>query len=124
MQRGIERMRGFTLIELLVALAVFALMAIGLLNLTGESVRTAFAVEQRALAEVVADNRAVEAALLPAPQLAQPASGSERAGEREWRWQRSARADDNGLLRVRIEVRDGDDRQLLAERELLRAASR
>jgi general secretion pathway protein I len=124
MRRGIERMRGGTLIELLGALAVFALRAVGLLNLAGESVRTAFVVEQRALAEVVADNRAVEAALLPAPQLAQPASGSERAGEREWRWQRNVRADGNGLVHVRIEVRDSDGGQVLAERELLRAPSR
>jgi general secretion pathway protein I len=124
MRRGIDRVRGFTLIELLVALAVFALMAVGLLNLAGESVRTAFAVEQRALAEVVADNRAVETALLPARQLAQPASGSERAGDREWRWQRIVRADGHGLLHVRIEVRDGDGGQLLAERDLLRAPSR
>lgn len=113
--------RGFTLIELLVALAVFSLMVLALLNLAGESVRTAIALEERALAEMVADNQAVQAALLPARQLADPASGKEQAGTREWRWERSAQARDADLLRIAIRVRgDGGD-QVLAERELLRS---
>jgi len=51
-------MRGFSLIELLVALAVFALAVLALLNLAGESTRTAVLLEERVLAGVVAENRA------------------------------------------------------------------
>lgn len=116
-----RRHRGFTLIELLVALAVFALMVIALLNLAGESVRTAVAVEERALAEGVAENQAVQAALLDVTQLGAPASGTEVAGERVWHWQRTAGEVETGLLRVEIRVRAEQGTQTLAERELLRA---
>lgn len=122
MPRPVDRIRGFTLIELLVALAVFALMVLALLNLAGESVRTAVALEERALAEVVADNQAVEAALLPAGQLGGPADGVESTGDRRWRWVRNVRAED-GLLRVEIQVLAADSGQLLAERQLLRAGA-
>ena len=110
MPRPVERSRGFTL------------MVLGLLNLAGESVRTAVAVEERALADVVADNQAVEAALLPAGQLGGPATGVESTGDRRWRWVRNSRVED-GLLRVDIQVLAADSGQLLAERQLLRAMS-
>lgn len=122
MYHPVDRIRGFTLIELLVALAVFALMVLALLNLAGESVRTAVAVEERALAEVVADNQTVEAALLPAGDLGGPAAGVESTGDRHWRWVRNARVED-GLLRVEIQVLAAESGQLLAERQLLRAVS-
>lgn len=41
---------GFTLIEMLVALAVFALAAMALLNLSGEATRSAVRLEARTLA--------------------------------------------------------------------------
>lgn len=115
--------RGFTLVELLVALAVFSLMVLALLNLAGESVRTAIALEERALAGMVADNQAVQAALLPARQLAEPTSGKEQAGSREWRWERSTQPADADLLRIAIRVRGDGGEQVLAERELLRSVA-
>ena len=51
---------GFTLLEMLIAVAVFALVVLALLNLVGESTRTAAVVEERVLAAIVAGNRAVE----------------------------------------------------------------
>ena len=116
-----SRERGFTLVELLVALAVFSLMVLALLNLAGESVRTAIALEERALAATVAENQAVQAALLPARQLTEPASGKEQAGSREWRWERSTQPGGGDLLRVAIRVRGDAGDQVLAERELLRS---
>ena len=46
---------GFSLLEILVALAVFGLAAMALLNLSGESVRTAARVQDRTLGGIVAD---------------------------------------------------------------------
>lgn len=100
--------RGFSLIELLVALAVFALVVVGLLNLAGESVRTAVHVEESVLAGFVADNVVAEAQLLEPASLAAPAAGSEQLGGREWHWRRTAVAT-GGLLRVDVEVRRPDD---------------
>lgn len=121
--RGLtDRTSGFSLIELLVALAVFALMVLALLNLGSESVRTAITLETRALAEVVADNQAVDAALLPVSALGDQVAGEEVAGERRWRWERSAQLRD-GLLQVDVRVRDEAGAQVLAERQLLRAVA-
>jgi type II secretion system protein I len=60
MNEGSSR-AGFTLIECLVALAVFGLAAMALLNLSGESTRSAARVETRTLGGIVADNVAAEA---------------------------------------------------------------
>ena len=112
---------GFSLIELLVALAVFALVALALLNLAGESLRTATRVEQRTLAGIVAANLAVEAQLLDAQELARPARGREHLAGRDWSWQRSATptAGEQSLLQVDIRVA-GDDGRLAASAEVYR----
>lgn len=97
--------RGFSLIELLVALAVFALVVVGLLNLAGESVRTAVHVEESVLAGIVADNVAAESQLLEPAALVAPAEGSEHLGGHDWRWRRKAAATgSDGLLRIDVEV--------------------
>lgn len=102
---GPARAPGFSLIELLVALAVLALVVAGLLNLAGESARTAAHVEQRILAGIVADNLAAEAMLADAATLAAPADGVAHLGGRDWRWRRTATVTGaDGLLRVDIVV--------------------
>ena len=58
MQRRADTQAGFSLLELLVALAIFGMAVVGLLNLSGESTRTAVILEERALAAVVAENQA------------------------------------------------------------------
>jgi len=113
---------GFSLIEMLVALAVFALAVLGLLNLAGESTRTAVAIEERVLAAVVADNVAVEAATLDVRDLADEASGSEEAGGRDWRWtRRSSPTADPSLLRVDIRVSPPGEERVAAEVALFRS---
>lgn len=114
---------GFSLLEMLVALAVFGLVVLALLNLAGESTRTAAIVEERMLAGVVADNRAVEAAIEPLPVLAHADAGSERVGGREWRWTRSIdTTDDPGIVRVAIAVRPADAERVVAEATVFRSA--
>lgn len=116
---------GFSLIEMLVALAVFSLVVLGLLNLAGENTRTAFVIEERLLAGVVADNRAVEAMTLRAAELAGATAGTEDAGGRTWRWTRKmGETDDGGIVRIDIDVMpDGEDR-IAAEASLFIGAPR
>lgn len=123
MGRARRRARGFTLLELLVALAVFALAVLALLNLAGETTRTAALVEERVLAGIVAGNRAVEASVEPLPALAARAEGEERQGDRDWRWSRTLEpTDDAALVRIEILVRPAGSAHVAAQAVLLRGA--
>lgn len=112
---------GFSLLEMLVALAVLALVVLSLLNLAGESTRTAAIVEERVLAGIVAENRAVEAATEPLAALAAHGAGEERLGDRDWRWTRTVAATGDGVVRIDIAVRPHDGDRVAAERILFRS---
>ncbi|QDH73229.1 type II secretion system minor pseudopilin GspI [Brevundimonas sp. M20] len=107
---------GFTLVEMLVALAVFSLAAMALLNLSGESTRSAQRVETRTLGGMVAENVAVEAAV--APSLGEgETSGQSDLGGRRWVWTRAVLpTSDADLLRIDVRVRDEEGQA--AERTL------
>lgn len=108
--------QGFTLIEILVALAVLSISAVALLNLAGENTRTAAAMETRTLAAVVAENRAVEALIAPAPPAVGRAGGADRLAERDWRWLRLvSRTADPQILRIDVLVQAPDARRTAAE---------
>lgn len=118
--RGRAIRGGFTLIECLVALAVFGLAAMALLNLSGESTRSAARVETRTLGGIVADNVAAEAMIardLPSGSI----SGQASLGGREWRWVRVVSATDMPGV-GRIDVRVFADEEQADERVLFRAA--
>ncbi|CAN1558787.1 PulG Type II secretory pathway, pseudopilin PulG [Caulobacteraceae bacterium] len=105
---------GFTLIEVLVAMAVFSIAALALVNLSGENVRTASAIEARVLAGVVAENRIAEA-LVDWPPVGET-SGVELAGDRPWRWVRKVtRTSDPELVRIDVLVGRPDSLRTLAE---------
>ena len=111
--------RGFSLIEMLVALAVFALAVLALLHLSGQNARSALGVEEQLFAGIVADTQAAEALLLPPAALAREATGTERAGGRDWRWTRRASPAPGGaLLRVDIEVRAAGEARLVRDLQL------
>ena len=115
--------RGFSLIELLVALAVFSLVALALLNLAGENARTAVVIEERVLAGVVADNRAVEAMLATPSELSASAAGTESAGDRDWHWTRTVSPTDMAeIVRVDITVTPATEDRIVAEASVFRSA--
>jgi general secretion pathway protein I len=114
---------GFTLIELLVALAIFSLAVLALLNLAGENTRASGRLQDRILAEVVLDNRAIEAVTSVAPPALGRVSGAERVAGRPWLWTRQvSRTDDPSILRVDIAVMAPASRQPAAAATLFRAA--
>jgi general secretion pathway protein I len=109
---------GFTLIEMLVALAVFSLAAMALLNLSGESTRSAQRVETRTLGGMVAENVAVDAAITPTLGEGE-SSGASDLGGRRWVWTRAVTATaDPDLLRIDVRVRN--DEGQAADRTLFR----
>lgn len=111
---------GFTLLEMLVALAVFGLAALALMHLSGQNVRSAALVEERVLAGIVADNRAVDAALAGGAERAAAAThGTDVLADRQWRWQRRQQSLGNGLSRVQVTVYAPVSGQLAAEAELI-----
>ncbi|MEA9770491.1 type II secretion system minor pseudopilin GspI [Xanthomonas campestris] len=121
MQRRADTQAGFSLLELLVALAIFGMAVVGLLNLSGESTRTAVILEERALAAVVAENQAIEALLAPAAVAAAPAAGQESAGARGWNWKRTATPAGQGMLRIVISVHAAGQAQELASLQVVRS---
>lgn len=120
-----DRHRGFSLIELLVAMAVFSLVVLALLNLSGESTRSAAAVEERVLAGLVAQNIAAEAMLLDARAAATRAEGVEELAGRRWRWLREPSQVDLGdggtLLALRVRVGPGDGDRVSIDTQVFRA---
>lgn len=113
---------GFSLLELLVALAIFGMAVVGLLNLSGESTRTAVVLEERALAAVVVENQAIEAMLAPTAAALAPAAGQEMLGERSWDWQRRALpAGTAGMVRIEVQVRAAGQAQEIAGLSVLRS---
>ena len=114
---------GFSLLELMVALAIFGMAVVGLLNLSGESTRTAVVLEERALAAVVAENQAIEAMLSPTAAALAPANGQEILGGRTWDWQRkSMPAGGAGMVRIEVKVRAAAQVQEIASLSVLRSA--
>ena len=114
---------GFTLIEVLVALAVFGLAAMALLNLSGQNALTAAGLQDRTLAGVVADNRAVEALIAARPPTLGQASGAEQAGGRVFLWSRRvSRTADPDILRIDVLVVGADRSRALGGATVFRSA--
>ena len=118
------RVAGFSLIELLVAVSVFSLTVLALLNLAGENTRSAMVIEQRVLAGVVADNRAVEAMMATPAQLASAVDGGEVVlGDRTWRWTRRVAATEvDAMVRIDVAVMPAAEDRVAAEATLYREA--
>ena len=118
---------GFTLVEVLAALAVFSLAAIGLIQVTGQSVRTADALEARFAARVVASNILSEALVTPEPLTNGTQAGLETQLERNFAWTRlvvPAPIGESDTVQISVVVSDAASGQELAEAIVLRERTR
>lgn len=98
--------RGFTLLEMLVALSIISIAALTLVRLDAFAVRTAGDLDERTMAGVVAQNRAVELWTDPAPPTIGSSVSSVSNASRSWRIeQRVAPTADASLLRIDLIVR-------------------
>lgn len=111
---------GFSLIEVLVALGVFSIAVIGLLDLNTQALRSRTQLEEAFEARTLAENILVEGQVMPEAREQASASGERAQGLRRYAWTRIVvPTDREGLVRVRVEVRDADGR-LQASLETLR----
>jgi len=99
--------RGFTLIEMLVALAVFSLAALALLRLDGAMVSNTVRLQDRAMAQIVARNIAVETITDPVPPAFGEENGQVENGGRRWLWsRRTGRSPEARIQQIEISVRN------------------
>lgn len=111
-----------TLVETLVALAILAGVVLSAYAMLAQSTRFASTEQERLIAGIVAENRAVELLILPAP----PDQGEEEeeieATGRKWRARSVVTDAGEGLLQITVSVSRASDAQVLARVEVLRAA--
>ena len=117
--------RGFTLIEVMVAVVVLSLAIGASVSLLGENTRALARLDDRAYAEIVADNLLVETmAAVRAPALGEETGEIALAG-REWVWTRRVRATAFPTIReVRVDVRRADGEGVLFALTALREVRR
>lgn len=103
---------GFSLIEALVALAIFAFAAMALLQVQGEGARATVALEEKLVAEIVADN-VLATELTQGPRA--PGStheGKAKLAGRDWHWVVETKPVPNSpLLAVEVAVTQAETGQ-------------
>jgi len=97
--------QGFTLIEMLVALAIFSLAALALLRLSGATATNSARLADQAIAQLVAENVAVETLTDPGPPPIGTQTGQTVNAGRRWSWTRTVvRSPEARILQVEILV--------------------
>ncbi|MDQ8757674.1 type II secretion system minor pseudopilin GspI [Sphingosinicella sp. LHD-64] len=107
MSGGRRNEAGFTLIEMLVALAIFSLAALALLRLGGATAANSARINDQAMAQIVANNLAVEVLTDPAAPPFGSLTGEAVNGNRRWAWTRNvARSPEARIQQIEISVVD------------------
>jgi general secretion pathway protein I len=115
---------GFTLIEMLVALAIFSLAALALLRLGGATATNSARLADRAIAQTVARNIAVEVLTDPVPPAFGTVGGEVVNGGRRWRWSRlTARSPESRIQQIDIDVANASGGPGRARLTVFRTAS-
>lgn len=100
---------GFSLAEVLVGLVVFSIGIMALFHLRGESARSVIGLEDRALAQIVAENQIIETVWISPSLVIGVREGVTEMAERQWEWSEEvAETADVGLRRVQVSVRAAD----------------
>jgi general secretion pathway protein I len=101
---------GFTLIEVLVALSVLSIAAMALLNVQGAGAGVSASVREKLFAEIVAENRMIEAVSAVDDGPAGVTSGEEVLAGQTWLWRQTiAPTSDSDIRRIHIAVSGGAD---------------
>ncbi|MCE9687841.1 MULTISPECIES: type II secretion system minor pseudopilin GspI [Shewanella] len=103
------RAQGMTLLEVIVALAVFSIAAVSITKSLGEQMANMPILEERTLAQWVADNQMVDARLDPKfPDVGKKEGRSELAGK-DWYWRKEVvKTTDDNFRMIRISVSDDE----------------
>lgn len=97
-------MRGFSLIEVMMALFLIALVIGVSGRLAGNALRNANELTDVTMARWVALNQITDAQLMSPLKLGK-ASGKEKMGQLEWRWQRELQpSQDESLIEISVQV--------------------
>lgn len=112
--------RGFSLLETMVALSVFSLAAMGLVSLNTQTTRISGELEARQLAQIVANNVAVETVTSNIESSQPMETGEQRQRRRTFHWTRTvAPTPRPGLYSVEIDVAETGRTGTLARLTLL-----
>ncbi len=101
--------KGMTLLEVMVAMAVFAIAAVAITKTLAEMMSNMPVLEDRTLAQWVADNQMVDARLSePFPAIGKK-NGKEELAGKEWYWRREVvKTTDEKFRMIRISVSDDE----------------
>lgn len=106
--------QGFTLVEVLAALGVFSVAAMGLIALTNNSTRASGYLQDRFLAQIVAENVMTDAMTDLEPLRRGVLAGEETQRGRTLDWTRLVEeTGTNGLKNVEVSVSDTESEQTL-----------
>lgn len=101
--------QGMTLLEVMIALAVFAIAALSITKTLSEMMSNMPILEEKTLAQWVADNQMVDARLLKGFIPLGTKQGTEELAGREWFWRREViKTTDNDFRMIRISISDSD----------------
>lgn len=111
--------QGFTLVEVLAALVVFSFSIMGLIHAGTESLKTAYALEQKMLSGIVADNQLILA--LREEAKAGKITGQSELKGRVFNWTIETSAQDTpGFFKLEAKVAQSSDGQVLTVRSAFR----
>lgn len=101
--------KGMTLLEVMVAMAVFAIAAVAVTKSLGDQMANMPILEERTLAQWVADNQMVDARLAEGFPPLGSHNGQEEMAGKTWYWKREVvKTADKNFRMIRISVSDTD----------------
>lgn len=103
------KQRGMTLLEVIVALAVFSIAAVSITKSLGEQMANMPILEERTMAQWVADNQMVEAHLESKfPDIGRK-DGQEKLANKDWYWRKQVvKTTDDNFRMIRITISDDE----------------